>query len=150
MTDPVHIHNWLRLDDLITTSGQPSEAEFAEIKALGVEHVINLALEDHEKSLADERGLLESMDVEYIHIPVVFDTPTENDFTRFCDAMEKLDGKKVHVHCIVNARVSAFFYRYRRDRLGWDEGEAKADMRKIWNPADWKEVGKPWVKFLEK
>ena len=150
MTDPVHIHNWLRLDDLITTSGQPSEAEFAEIKALGVEHVINLALEDHEKSLADERGLLESMDVEYIHIPVVFDTPTENDFTRFCDAMEKLDGKKVHVHCIVNARVSAFFYRYRRDRLGWDEGEAKADMWKIWNPADWKEVGKPWVKFLEK
>lgn len=149
MTDPTHIHNWLRLDDLITTSGQPSEDELAEIKALGVEHVINLALEDHEKSLADERGVLESMDVEYIHIPVVFDSPTEKDFAHFCDAMEKLDGKKVHVHCIVNARVSAFFYRYRRDRLGWDEDKARADMRKIWNPADWNEVGKPWIKFLE-
>lgn len=149
MNDPVHIHNWLRLDDLTTTSGQPSENELAEIKALGVAHVINLALEDHEKSLADERGALESMDVEYIHIPVVFDSPTENDFARFCDTMEKLDGKKVHVHCIVNARVSAFFYRYRRDRLGWDEDRARTDMRKIWNPADWKDVGEPWVKFLE-
>ncbi|GAB5489100.1 MAG: hypothetical protein Pars2KO_26700 [Parasphingorhabdus sp.] len=149
MSDPVQIHNWLRLDDRITTSGQPSEEELAEIKALGIEHVINLALEDHEKSLTDERGALESLGVEYIHIPVVFSAPTEQDFQQFCDTMDRLDGKKVHVHCIVNARVSAFFYRYRTERLGLNEEKARADMNKIWDPADWKEVGKPWVKFLE-
>lgn len=148
MSDPAHIHNWLRLDDRITTSGQPSEEELAEIKALGVNHVINLALADHEKSLPDERGTLDAMDVEYIHIPVVFSAPAEDDFDQFCKAMDRLEGKKVHVHCIVNARVSAFFYRYRRDRLEWNEGKARAEMNKIWDPADWKEVGEPWVKFL--
>jgi len=150
LSDPEHIHNWLRLDDRITTSGQPSEKELAEIKALGVDHIINLALHDHEKSLSDERGSLEAIDVEYVHIPVVFNAPTESDFEQFCSEMDRLDGKKVHVHCIVNARVSAFFYRYRRDRLGWNEETARTDMNKIWEPADWKELGEPWVKFLEK
>ncbi len=149
MNDPDHIHNWLRLDDQITTSGQPSEEELAKIQALGVEHVVNLALEDHEKSLADERGTLEKLGVEYIHIPVVFDKPTEQDFEQFCDTSDRLNGKKVHVHCIIDARVSAFFYRYRRDRLGWDNEKAKAEMHKIWDPVDWKKVGEPWVKFLE-
>lgn len=150
MNDPEHIAGWLRLDEHITTSGQPSEDELAEIKALGVEHVVNLALHDHEKSLADEHEELNALGVEYIHIPVVFSEPTEDDFDQFCREMGRLSGKKVHVHCIVNARVSAFFYRYRRDRLDWDEEKARADMNKIWDPADWKEVGKPWVKFLEK
>lgn len=149
MSDPDHIHNWLRLDDRITTSGQPREDELAEIKALGVGHVINLAMGDHEKSLTDEGSALAAIDVEYIHIPVVFSAPTEQDFQQFCDTMDRLDGKKIHVHCIVNARVSAFFCRYRTERLGWNEDQARADMNKIWDPAEWEEVGQPWVKFLE-
>jgi hypothetical protein len=32
------------------------------------------------------------------------------------------------IHCIANYRVSAFFYRYRRDVLGMDEAEARADL----------------------
>jgi len=35
--------------------------------------------------------------------------------------MERLQDVPVHVHCIANARVSAFFYRFRRDVLGMDE-----------------------------
>ena len=148
MIDPAHIHNWLRLDEQITTSGQPSEEELAEIKSLGVSHVINLALHEHEKSLPDERGTLESLDMEYIHIPVKFDAPTESDFAQFCDAMQRLEGHKVHVHCIVNARVSVFLYRYRTERLGMDTEQARADMEKIWNPLDWGERGQSWVEFL--
>jgi hypothetical protein len=40
---------------------------------------------------------------------------------RFCSAMEQLKEVPVHVHCIANYRVSAFFYRYRRDVLGMDD-----------------------------
>ena len=40
----------------------------------------------------------------------------------------------VHVHCIANYRVSAFFYRYRRDVLGTDEAQARAEMERIWHP----------------
>jgi hypothetical protein len=40
----------------------------------------------------------------------------------------------VHVHCIANYRVSAFFYRYRRDVLGMNEAEARAEMEQVWHP----------------
>jgi len=38
------------------------------------------------------------------------------------------------VHCIANARVSAFFYRYRRDVLSMDETQARAEMEAVWQP----------------
>jgi len=57
----------------------------------------------------------------YIHIPVDFQNPTEQDFQPSCTLMAELKDVPVHVHCIANYRVSAFFYRYRRDVLSWDE-----------------------------
>jgi protein tyrosine phosphatase (PTP) superfamily phosphohydrolase (DUF442 family) len=59
MADPEDIYNWRQLDDRITTSGQPTEPQLADIKALGVRHVVNLALHTHEKALPDEPGSLE-------------------------------------------------------------------------------------------
>jgi hypothetical protein len=38
------------------------------------------------------------------------------------------------VHCIANWRVSAFLYRYRVDRLGWDRDRARTDLDAIWTP----------------
>jgi hypothetical protein len=46
--------------------------------------------------------------------------------------MERLNEVPVHVHCIANYRVSAFFYRYRRDVLGMDETQARGEMEAIW------------------
>jgi hypothetical protein len=37
----------------------------------------------------------------------------------------------VHVHCIANYRVSAFFYRYRRDVLGMNGAEARAEIEQV-------------------
>ena len=54
MADPETIYNWHRLDDRITTSGQPTEPQLADIYALGVRHIINLGLHSHEKALPDE------------------------------------------------------------------------------------------------
>ena len=48
--------------------------------------------------------------------------------------MEQLKEVPVHVHCIANYRVSAFFYRYRRDVRGMDETQARAEMEQIWRP----------------
>jgi hypothetical protein len=49
MVDPESNYHWHRLDDRITTSGQPSETQLADIAALGVRYVINLGLHSHEK-----------------------------------------------------------------------------------------------------
>jgi uncharacterized protein (TIGR01244 family) len=134
MADPETIYNWRRLDDRITTSGQPAESQLAEIHALGVRHVINLGLHSHEKALPDEAASVSRLGMAYIHIPVDFQNPTDRDFDQFCSVMEQLGGVPVHVHCIANYRVSAFFYRYRRDVLGMNETQARTDMEQIWKP----------------
>src|SRR5260221_4368915 len=128
------IYNWRRLDDRITTSGQPSESQLADIHAIGVRHVVNLGLHSHEKALPDEAASVSRLGMTYIHIPVDFQNPTDRDFDRFCSVMAQLKDVPVHVHCIANYRVSAFFCRYRRDVLGMDQAQARADMEQVWKP----------------
>lgn len=142
MSDPIHIHNWRRFDDRITTSGQPSEAELGEIRALGVTHVINLGLHSHERALPDEAASVAAQGMTYVHIPVDFAQPTEADFQRFRDALAAIGERPVHIHCIVNARVSAFLYRHRRDVARSGAAEAKALMESIWRP------GGVWARFI--
>jgi uncharacterized protein (TIGR01244 family) len=142
MSDPNDISNWLRIDDRLTTSGQPTEAQIAALPAIGVRHVVNLALHTHERALADESATVTAAGMRYVHIPVAFDAPSQDDFARFCEAMAVIGGDPVHVHCIVNARVSAFVYRYRREVLGVDEATARAAMERLWRP------GGVWAAFI--
>lgn len=142
MTDPEAIYNWRRLDDRVTTSGQPTEAQLADLHELGVRHIVNLGLHSHEKALPDEASSVSELGMEYVHIPVDFQHPTDTDFDRFCAVMAELQAVPVHVHCIANYRVSAFFYRYRRDVLGMDERQARADMEQVWKPDG------VWLKFI--
>jgi protein tyrosine phosphatase (PTP) superfamily phosphohydrolase (DUF442 family) len=142
MSDPTDIYNWQRLDERLTSSGQPSEAQLAAIRDLGVTHVVNLGLHSHEKALPDEAASVARLGMRYTHIPVDFDAPTEADFARFCAVMAEIGDQPAHVHCIANMRVSAFFYRYRRDLLGWDEAQARAAMESLWRP------GGVWAGFI--
>ena len=133
-SEPSNILNWRRQGDRLTTSGQPSEAQLGAIRALGVAYVVNLALHTHEKALADEAETVASLGMTYIHIPVQFDNPTEADYQRFRDAMGEIGNQPVHVHCIMNFRVTAFLYRYQREELGVDGAEARARMESVWRP----------------
>lgn len=142
MHDPTDILNWRRIDARITTSGQPSEAQLAKIRELGVATIINLALHTHEKALADEAGSVAALGMRYVHIPVPFDAPDDSHFDAFVEAMKQSAGEKVHVHCIVNMRVSAFFYRYQRDVLEKSEAESRAAMDTLWRP------GGVWARFI--
>ncbi len=142
MSDPTRILNWRRLTDRITTSGQPSEGQLAEIAQLGVVRVVNLGLHTHERALKDEGATVVGLGMEYVHMPVDFERPTEDDFARFCEEMGRVAEQPVHVHCILNARVSAFFYRYRRDVLGEDDAAALAEMESVWRP------GGVWARFI--
>jgi protein tyrosine phosphatase (PTP) superfamily phosphohydrolase (DUF442 family) len=111
-----------------------AQVGLSDIHALGVRHIVNLGLHTHEKALPDEAASVSRLGMTYIHIPVDFQNPTDQDFEQFCSAMARLKDVPVHVHCIANYRVSAFFYRYRRDVLGMDETQARAEMEAIWHP----------------
>lgn len=79
MADPERIYNWRRLDDRITTSGQPTEQQLADIQALGASHMINLGLHTHEKALPNEAASVGQLGMTYIHIPVNFQDPLTRD-----------------------------------------------------------------------
>ena len=140
--DPTHITAWHRLDDRLTSSGQPSEEQLASFVPLGITHVVNLALPSHEKSLPDEAASLAALNISYSNIPVDFADPPEADYLRFCEVMHGLAGQTVHVHCILNLRVSAFLYRWRQDRQGIAEAAARAEMERLWKP------GGAWARFI--
>lgn len=142
MFDPMEIDNWRRLDDRVTTSGQPTQAQLGALQQLGIEHVINLGLHSHEKALPDEAGSLARLGIDYVHIPVAFDRPTEEDFSHFCDALAAIGDKPVHIHCIANTRVTAFLYRYQREVLGDDGEDARKLMDSVWQP------GGVWAAFI--
>ena len=126
------IRNWQRRPDGVTTSGKLEPGDPARLAALGVRHVINLALDDHPEALADEAALLARHGIAYTHIPVPFDAPTHAHVAAMQQAIEAGDAP-VHVHCIMNFRVTAFFYLLDLAR-GEPEPAARARMARVWDP----------------
>ncbi|HZF46404.1 MAG TPA: protein tyrosine phosphatase family protein [Sphingomonadaceae bacterium] len=147
MIDPEDIRSWQRLSPRVTTSGRIEDADLARLKAIGITHVINLALDDHPEALADEGVKLAAEGIGYTHIPVPFDAPGEDHFGAFVDALGAIEAP-VHVHCIANWRVSAFFYRYHLSR-GMAEAEARALMERQWSPEKSDHPAAPaWAAFI--
>ncbi|MDF5722562.1 MAG: protein tyrosine phosphatase family protein [Rhizonema sp. PD37] len=137
------IYNFLKLSDSIATSGQPTKEQFSAVKNLGYQIVINLALSTSSNALSNEKQIVEAQDMQYIHIPVVWETPNIEDFTQFFSIMKANTDKKVFVHCAANMRVSAFMYLYRRLHDNMSESEAKKDLHQIWHPNE------NWQKFMQ-
>ncbi|MEM9435182.1 MAG: protein tyrosine phosphatase family protein [Pseudomonadota bacterium] len=144
MTDLSQILNWRRVSSRLTTSGQPNAEQLGEIRDLGVSHVVNLGLGHGEGSLPGEAEIVSALGMTYSHIPVDFEHPTDKDFEAFCAALDATPQALIHVHCIYNARVSAFFYRYAKSTDGLSESDAYAMMDSIWRP------GGDWAEFIGK
>ena len=147
MSDPGDIRNWLRLSDRITTSGRLQSGDPERLAAMGTRHVINLALADHPEALADADTAMANAGLRYTHIPVPFDAPTDEHYRAFAAALDA-DDEPVHVHCIMNWRVSAFLYRWNRER-GMDEAAARRQMEAIWSPEENDHPAAPvWAAFI--
>ena len=142
MSDLNEIINWRRWDARITLSGQPSEAQLALIAKLGVTRIINLGPHSDNGALVDEPSSVAGLGMAYIHIPVEFASPVEADIAAFCVALAAELTTPLRVHCIYNARVSAFFYRFAIEGRGGDPKAAFDLMDSIWRP------GGVWAQFI--
>ncbi|MFN5995858.1 MAG: protein tyrosine phosphatase family protein [Paracoccaceae bacterium] len=142
MRDLPEVLNWRRLNSRITLSGQPTEAQLSKIKDMGVTQIINLGPHTNKGALPDEAGTVTDLGMVYVYIPVDFENPTDEDFDKFSEAIERADGQTIHVHCIYNARVTAFFYRYAKMGKGGSESDVFAMMDGIWRP------GGVWATFV--
>ena len=136
------IYNYHQTEIGLNTSGQPTAKQFEAIKNKGVEVVINLAPSSAENSLQDEQKLVESMSMFYVHIPVDFRNPREEDFSQFVAILEQYSYPSLWIHCAANMRVSAFIYKYRKEVLKMDHNKIIKDLHVFWRP------NKTWKTFL--
>ena len=132
------------LSDQIATAGQPSPRQLETVAQAGYELVVNLALEDGHYALDDEAGMVRELGMDYINIPVVWQTPTLVDLERFFQVMADNEGRRLFIHCAANKRVSVFMYLYRRIRCGWPYEQAWPDVTAIWQPDE------TWQFFINK
>ncbi|MDP4604677.1 MAG: sulfur transferase domain-containing protein [Erythrobacter sp.] len=144
--DPTDIRNWQRRADGITTSGKLDPGDPARLAALGVRHVVNLALDTHPEALADEAALMAAAGIAYTHIPVPFDAPTRDHVAALEQALAAHSGP-AHVHCVMNWRVTAFFYLIDRG-AGVPEPEARARMAAVWKPLEDDSAPPAWRDLL--
>ena len=131
------IFNYVKVNDRLITGGQPTEEQLRAVAADGFTAVINLAPVNPPYTLDDEAGLVGSLGMEYVYIPVVWSNPTDDDFNAFEGAMNRLTDKKVLIHCAANFRVTAFYSLYAQKHLGWTEAQADAFRAGIWAGSDY-------------
>ena len=142
------IFNFVRIDERISTGGQPTPEQFEAARDEGYTAVINLAPGDEDNALAGEEDLLAALGLDYFHIPMVWNNPKPEEFTAFCAVMEKVRDKKVLVHCIANYRVSAVVSSYAIKNLGWSVEQADGLVSKIWTSIPEYPMNDTWQSYI--
>ena len=139
------IYNYLFYHDKLSSSGMPTLEQMKSVAEAGVELVINLAPHDVPNAIPNETELVSSLGMEYINIPVNWNTPTRDGLNIFMDTMDANRDRKIHVHCEANFRASGFITIHRVLRLGWEPGMAFEVMHTIWD----EDAYPIWKMFLE-
>lgn len=133
-----------RIDDRLTSAGQPRPEHFAVLAKAGFESVINLAMPTSPNALPDEAALCAQHGMSYHHIPVPFDAPDAEYVNAFTAQMRALAGRKVFVHCALNLHASAFVFLHRVLDLGESPQKASQDLFAIWEPSG------PWRALIDR
>ena len=130
------IVNYREYSATLSSSGQPDRDQLEYLRESGYERVVYLAFSDHDGSVPNEDRIVKDLGMDYVHIPVVWDTPSKSDFYAFAGAMQREPDKKTLVHCQVNFRASAFSFLYRVLYEGVPMDQSKEDMNTVWVPND--------------
>ncbi len=125
--------NYFEYGPYLASSGQPTMDQLPALAEADIELVINLAPVTEPGAYADEGDLIRQLGIDYVHIPVNWDDPPLSDLETFLSVMEKAKGKRVLVHCYLNARASAFTYLWRVLKAGDDRSSAMQDLVSIWD-----------------
>ena len=145
------ILNHIKINELISTSGQLKIEEFELIANEGFEVVINLAVPTTSNSLENEDKIVSNLNMTYIHIPVSFENPKISDLKLFLNILQSLGANKVWIHCAKNYRVSAFIYVYHKYILHTPFEEIDLSIFDIWKPSlIWQALMKVSIEDLSK
>ncbi len=137
------IKNLVKISETVSTAGQPTEDQLRALRLAGYHAVINLGLMDARYCLADEAGLVQTLGMDYHHLPVEFSAPRHEQLMAFFALMDRYAGQKLMVHCAANYRVSCFVALYAQARWNWSHDRAEALISQTWTPDP------TWRAFME-
>ena len=143
--------NYHKYSESLHSSGQPMRGQFADIRNEGVDVIVNLLPSNPaEGAIAGEKRVVEAAGMQYFHLPVSWKRPSIDHLKQFFSIMEGIQGRRVLVHCWVNARASAFVYLFRTLRQSEPEAQEQQVLRAIWANNKGLELRKvrQWKKFL--
>ena len=134
--------NRIDYSPLLTTSGQPTEAELGQVASAGYDRVIFLAFTNHPKALNHVDDIVRGLGLHFVHVPVLWQAPSLADFEAFAAVMSARSSDRTLVHCEVNFRASVFGFLYQVIYEGVDVDAAMSLMHAIWIPND------TWERFI--
>jgi len=128
-----------QVDEHLYRAGQPTEAGFRRLAALGVKTVIDLRAE-HAKRRREEQELVESLGMRWVYLPMhSYWRPSDAQIETFLQTVSDTDRQPVVVHCRKGQdRTGTLVAIYRVVKQGWDPRRAYAEARALgltgWNP----------------
>lgn len=133
-TTGMFLDKYARVGSDMFIGGQPTERAIREMKAAGVTVVVNLRMpEEMTRIKFDEKALVESLGMKYVHIPMrgTEQAPySPENLSRFADAVKAANGK-VLLHCTVAWRASHIWAAYLIREKGVPENVALDHARTI-------------------
>jgi protein tyrosine phosphatase (PTP) superfamily phosphohydrolase (DUF442 family) len=136
------LKNYYKISEMLHTSAQPTIDQFSRIKDSDIEIIINLAEINSPDAIENEAEIVYKNSMDYIHIPVDFEKPSDDELKSFFNIMAQQSSKNILVHCAYNWRVSCFVYLYRVLKQDVLEEIAKKDMLNVWQPNE------TWESFI--
>jgi len=135
--DITKAYNYKVANDLVSCSGTIKTINLKSLSDTGYEVVINLLPDNDQHARENEKQELENLGIQYFHIPVEWDIPKQSDFIAFESALNSVKGKKLHIHCAANYRVTAFYSSYAYKNLGWSKSKKGEFIASIWDISDY-------------
>lgn len=130
------INNYYQYSEKLSSGAQPTIKQFERLKEKGVECVLNISPTSTPNYLPDEAGLVEKLDMTYVHYPIDCSNLQATHFLVFKGIMDGLRDKKVFVHCGGNIKSSNLIHMYQVKSEGRNEGESVKDLLQIQQPEE--------------
>ncbi len=120
----IKISNFGKMDDRFYRGAQPKKGDFATLKALGINTIIDLTENSNEQSAVEAQGM------KYVNIPIVDKSyPTDENVAAFLKTIDDKDTGVFYVHCAGGRhRTGDMGALYRFTKYGWSFDQAFKEM----------------------
>ena len=126
---PTHVRNFGRVSPTLFRGGEPTDEAFQDLKALGVNMVIDLREDGPKRQWEKQKA--EQLGIRYAHIPLSsFSAPRPADIQQALSLILHDPSAKVYVHCLRGKdRTGTVIACYRIQHDGWDNHRALEEAK---------------------